>query len=260
MGLAALTQSLSNLKFRLNWKLRRADRNVLDAPQEAKKLKSKKLLHIERPRARYVCTAGGAENWSPHSHFVTCAFTRRLTQPLLDFQIHSGAHPTAQLQQLREENGLLVSLLGEEDFGSQKWISKILRLNPVFCAVFAKLAQKWTRFLSLGNCARSQFLSCLCSQHVSLCLCRIQTHNSRTSALTAAIFSNSNGHEPRHRHNTNLMQTTGEATPRGPQTIPIFRTQNQGTRSSLMKTTSARQKALAKLKRADRNVLDASQC
>ena len=52
----------------------------------------------------------------------------------------------------------------------------------------------------------------------------------------------------------------GEATPRGPQTIPIFRTQNQGTRSSLMKTTSARQKALAKLKRADRNVLDASQC
>ena len=53
---------------------------------------------------------------------------------------------------------------------------------------------------------------------------------------------------------------TGEATPRGPQTISIFRTQNQGTRSSLMKTTSARQKALAKLKRADRNVLDASQC
>ena len=53
---------------------------------------------------------------------------------------------------------------------------------------------------------------------------------------------------------------TGEATPRGPQTIPIFRTQNQGTRSSLMKTTSARQNALAKLKRADRNVLDASQC
>ena len=51
---------------------------------------------------------------------------------------------------------------------------------------------------------------------------------------------------------------TGEATPRGPQTIPIFRTQNQGTRSSLMKTTSARQNALAKLKRADRNVLDAS--
>ena len=50
---------------------------------------------------------------------------------------------------------------------------------------------------------------------------------------------------------------TGEATPRGPQTISIFRTQNQGTRSSLMKTTSARQKALAKLKRADRNVLDA---
>ena len=53
---------------------------------------------------------------------------------------------------------------------------------------------------------------------------------------------------------------TGEATPRGPQTSPIFRTQNQGTRSSLMKTTSARQKALAKLKCADRNVLDASQC
>ena len=52
----------------------------------------------------------------------------------------------------------------------------------------------------------------------------------------------------------------GEATPRGPQTIPIFRTQNQGTRPDLMKTTSARQKALAKLKRADRNVLDASQC
>ena len=51
---------------------------------------------------------------------------------------------------------------------------------------------------------------------------------------------------------------TGEATPRGPQTISIFRTQNRGTRSSLMKTTSARQKkALAKLKRADRNVLDA---
>ena len=50
---------------------------------------------------------------------------------------------------------------------------------------------------------------------------------------------------------------TGEATPRGPQTISIFRTQNQGTRSSLMKTTSARQKALAKLKRADRNVLGA---
>ena len=45
--------------------------------------------------------------------------------------------------------------------------------------------------------------------------------------------------------------------PRGPQTISIFRTQNRGTRSSLMKTTSARQKALAKLKRADRNVLDA---
>ena len=43
---------------------------------------------------------------------------------------------------------------------------------------------------------------------------------------------------------------TGEATPRGPQTIPIFRTQNQGTRSSF----------LAKLKHADRNVLDASQC
>ena len=55
-------------------------------------------------------------------------------------------------------------------------------------------------------------------------------------------------------------KSTGEATPRGPQTIPIFRTQNQGTRSSLMKTTSARQNALAKLKRADRNVLDASQC
>ena len=57
-----------------------------------------------------------------------------------------------------------------------------------------------------------------------------------------------------------LSTTTGEATPRGPQTIPIFRTQNQGTRPDLMKTTSARQKALAKLKRADRNVLDASQC
>ena len=56
------------------------------------------------------------------------------------------------------------------------------------------------------------------------------------------------------------VTNTGEATPRGPQTIPISRTQNQGTRSSLLKTTSARQKALAKLKRADRNVLDASQC
>ena len=56
------------------------------------------------------------------------------------------------------------------------------------------------------------------------------------------------------------VESESNWTPRGPQTIPIFRTQNQGTRSSLMKTTSARQKALAKLKRADRNVLDASQC
>ena len=47
---------------------------------------------------------------------------------------------------------------------------------------------------------------------------------------------------------------TGEATPRGPQTIPNFSDPKPG---SLMKTTSARQKAPAKLKRADRNVLDA---
>ena len=72
--LAALTQSLSNPKFReLNWKLRRADRNVLMPlnVKEARKPKSKKLLHIERPRARYVCTVGGCrELWSQISHIA----------------------------------------------------------------------------------------------------------------------------------------------------------------------------------------------
>ena len=69
--LAALTQSFSNPKFReLNWKLRRADRNVLMPlnVKEARKPKSKKLLHIERPRARYVCTVAAAENCGLKSH------------------------------------------------------------------------------------------------------------------------------------------------------------------------------------------------
>ena len=56
-----------------------------------------------------------------------------------------------------------------------------------------------------------------------------------------------------------LIDYWGGHPPRTPN-HPNFSDQNQGTRSSLMKTTSARQKALAKLNRADRNVLDASQC
>ena len=130
--LAALTQSLSNPKFReLNWKLRRADRNVLDAPQWVwKKQKSRSPRNFYTLNGRvHVMFAlwAAAENCGlkshilqqqSHSHFVTCAFTRRLTQPLLDSQIHSCAHsnraspavPCAIFQPLREDNGLLVSL------------------------------------------------------------------------------------------------------------------------------------------------------
>ena len=130
--LAALTQSLSNPKFReLNWKLRRADRNVLDAPQWVwKKQKSRSPRNFYTLNGRvHVMFAlwAAAENCGlkshilqqqSHSHFVTRAFTRRLTQPLLDSQIHSCAHsnraspavPCAIFQPLREDNGLLVSL------------------------------------------------------------------------------------------------------------------------------------------------------
>ena len=104
--LAALTQSLSNPKFReLNWKLRRADRNMLDAPQWVwKKQKSRSSRNFYTLNGRVhviVCAVGGCRETGlkshilqqqSRSHFVTCAFTRRLTQPLLDSQIHSCAH------------------------------------------------------------------------------------------------------------------------------------------------------------------------
>ena len=56
-----------------------------------------------------------------------------------------------------------------------------------------------------------------------------------------------------------MYKYTGEATPADPKPSQFFGPKTRGTRPDLMKTTSARQKALAKLKRADRNVLDASQ-
>ena len=93
-----------------------------------------------------------------------------------------------------------------------------------------------------GACARAPIM------HDNIANCKSTRDQHQVNAAGATMCWNTNG----------ICYWGGH--PRGPQTIPIFRTQNQGTRSSLMKTTSARQKALAKLKRADRNVLDASQC
>ena len=73
--LAALTQSLSNPKFReLNWKLRRADRNVLDALQWVwKKQKSRSPRNFYTLNGRvHVMFAlwAAAENWSQISHIA----------------------------------------------------------------------------------------------------------------------------------------------------------------------------------------------
>ena len=121
---------------------------------------------------------------------------------------------------------------------------------PFLVPLFTLSERRFSQKMVASRCCcddhnLSQFLSCFRSQHDSLSCCRIREQQG-CAAMQLIKRSKIIG--------------TGEATPRGPQTIPIFRTQNQGTRSSLMKTTSARQKALAKLKRADRNVLDASQC
>ena len=45
--------------------------------EEAKKPKSKKLLHIERPRARYVCTVGGCRELV--SNLTDCSNNRIVT-------------------------------------------------------------------------------------------------------------------------------------------------------------------------------------
>ena len=92
----------------------------------------------------------------------------------------------------------------------------------------------------------SQFLSCFRSQHDSLSCCRIRVWRQRQQQGCAAM----------QLIKRSKIIGTGEATPADPKPSQFFGP-NQGTRSSLMKTTSARQKALAKLKRADRNVLDA---
>ena len=71
-------------------KERREEKVRPSGPSEARKPKSKKLQHIERPRARYVCTVCGCTYCSN-----SCIVTRDLrihhtvTQPVLDSQNYS---------------------------------------------------------------------------------------------------------------------------------------------------------------------------
>ena len=98
-------------------------------PSEARKPKSKKLQHIERPRARSVCTVCGCTYCSNN-----CIVTRDLRIHTLSpnqFLTPKITHPSpaalcAILPTLRENKGLLVSLCctsGEDRTGTRLMLS-----------------------------------------------------------------------------------------------------------------------------------------
>ena len=106
----------------LNAEGRREEKVRPSGPSEARKPKSKKLQHIERPRARYVL-------YCVRLHIVaTIAVTHTVTQPFLTPNI---THPSpaalcAILPTLRENKGLLVSLCctsGEDRTGTRLMLS-----------------------------------------------------------------------------------------------------------------------------------------
>ena len=93
-------------------KERREEKVRPSGPSEARKPKSKKLQHIERPRARYVCTVCGCT-------YCSQFLTPKITHP-------SPAALCAILPTLRENKGLLVSLCctsGEDRTGTRLMLS-----------------------------------------------------------------------------------------------------------------------------------------